>query len=127
MKILTTLIILTVLDTLPSKGQSMEYQSIVDVQSDTNVQISNIAHDVLVTHEGGKYIIQINVKQGDHVRTYGASVGSDKSFDKASYTWVSNNRVDIKLFSQNSPDIFELKVWGQKGTAGMQVETKDAD
>ncbi len=128
MKKLIALFSLGIITYLPLKGQEMIYTSTVDIEKQKTTNTITKEHEILVTHDEDYYVIQFNIKHGGKVKTHKASVESDKHFDKASYSWVSKNRVAIKLFSLNSTDEYELKVSGKnKHTTGMEVEAEAVD
>ncbi len=111
----------------PSHGQEIKYESTIDIltQSDTN-KIEK-EHELMVMHENDMYVIEFNIKHGRKIQTHRAKVGSDKHFSKASFIWESENKVAVKLFDPESMDKFELKVWGDKRSTGMQVDTEESD
>ena len=127
MKILIGLVSFVIFLYSPSKGQEMTYRSTVDIENQNTTSTITKKHEILVTHDEDIYVIQFNIKHGRKIQTHRASVGSDKHFDKAGYSWVSKNKVAIKLFSQTSSEMFELKVWGEtKRSTSMEVNTEEA-
>jgi hypothetical protein len=126
MKKLTVLIGLLIFSFLLSKAQEISYTSTVEIGSQSTINKNDREHDLTVFNDEGKYVIQFNIKHGRKIQTHKAIVVSDKHFGKASYTWVSKNKVAIKLFSMSSSDEFKLKVWSEsKRSTSMEVETED--
>jgi hypothetical protein len=125
MKKMLTLVCFTLCFYLNSQGQDQQYESTIDILPTGEKKDIKNEHDLIVTHHDNRYVIEFNLKHGKKIQTHQASVVTEKYFDKASFKWLSDNKVAIKLSNMNSRDVFELKVLGEKSGTGMEIEIND--
>jgi hypothetical protein len=125
MKNILTLAFLLLCLQFQSWGQDAQYATTVDILSNTDEQKIKGAQDLTVTREGEKYAFEFYIKHGKKVQMHRAYLVTDKVFTKAGFFWVSDKKVAIKLFNDNSIEVFKLMLWGEKGATGMQVESED--
>ena len=105
--------------------QSIRYDHTIPILQDVVPTENHQAKDVFVIHAKDRYTIVFFIKHSGKVNKHIAHVVEDKTFTSASYTWVTPNKIAVRLFDANSNNAFELKVYGDKNGTGMQIATDD--
>ena len=124
MKKLSPLLSFLIFAYVLSKGQETMNGNTIDIVSHHATTTITKEHDVMVLYGEGQYIIKCNIKHGGKVQTHQAKLSAGKHFDKARFTWVSDNKVAVKLIAVNSSEELRILVWADnKRSTGMEVDT----
>ncbi len=107
---------------ITSNAQTINYKNNTDIIHQKDTTITHHVGDVQVIHTDGWYVIEYYIKLRNKATLLRGKVGSNKTFDKAGYTWETGRKVAVRLYNTETDDAFELKLFGDGNTSGMQIE-----
>ena len=110
---------------LTVKAQDVKYDYTIDIVKHRIELPKHNVHDLYVIDLDGTYKIEYYLKHGSQILPHRASVGSDKTFDKADYSWVSKKKADIRLYNSSTGDEVKLKVFADRHMNGMEMNSED--
>lgn len=111
---------------LQANAQSNRLSGSTDVIPASDFVKLEMPGDFGVYHTNGKYTIEYVVDRKDGSSTHKAIIGSEKSFEKAIYRWISNKKVAVRLMSSDSEDFIDCIVFtDKKNSSGMEMVIDD--
>ena len=112
--------------TFSIQAQNMKYASSIDIKPEGEKIALSGERDIMIIHAADRYTVAFNVKHGKKIRVSRAHVETDKNFTKASYKWMSDSKVAVQLYNENTADEVDMIVWGERnGANGMAMDIEE--